>query len=93
MKILIFLIVLALVAAVVLWRVRKTDAERNLARAEAIKQKQEQRKVAITPVEDMEWPVMIRPAGNHLADKDKEIPEPSMTSIEFEPVDQTSLQH
>ena len=92
-KILIFLIVLALVATVVLWRLRKADAERDLARDKAVKRKQEQRKEALTPEEHMEWPVIIRPTGNHFADEDKKQQEPSMTSIEFEPVDHSGLQH
>ena len=40
MKMLIFLIVLAAVGTVVLWRVRKADAERDLAHRKAMKQKQ-----------------------------------------------------
>ena len=39
MKMLIFLIVLAAVVTVVLWRVRKADAEKDLARRKAMKQK------------------------------------------------------
>jgi hypothetical protein len=93
MKTLIFLIVLALVISVSVWRMRKTDAERALARDNAMKLKQEQRNEAITPVEHMEWPVIIRPTGNNFADEDKKQPEPSMTTIEFKPVDNTSLQH
>ena len=74
MKMLIFTIVLALVATVVLWRVRKADAERDLARNKAMKRKQEQRKEAITPEEYMEWPVIIRPTGKRSAEEDKELP-------------------
>ena len=93
MKMLIFLIVLALVATVVLWRVRKADAERNVARGKAMKRKQEQRKEAITPEEYVEWPVIIRPTGNRSAEEGKELQEPSMTTIEFKPVDHPSLQN
>ncbi len=89
-KILIFLIVLALVATVVLWRLRKADAERDLARDKAVKRKQEQRKEALTPEEHMEWPVIIRPSGKSSAEEDKELPKPSMTTIEFKPVDHPS---
>ena len=92
MKMLIFLVVLALVATMMLLRVRKADAERVLALKNAMKRKQEQRKVAITPEEHMEWPVIIRPAGKRSAEEDKELPEPSMTTIEFKPVDHLSLQ-
>ena len=83
MEMLIFLVVLALVATVVLWRVRKADAERDLARDKAMKRKQEQRKEALTPVEYAEWPVIIRPTGKHSAEEDKELLYPSMTTIEF----------
>ena len=83
MKMLIFLIILALVAIVTLWRMRKANAERDLARDKAIKRKQEQRKEALTPEEHMEWPVIIRPAGNRSAEEDKDVPKPSMTTIEF----------
>ena len=93
MKTLIFLIVLALVISVAVWRMRKTDAERALARDKAMKLKQEQRNLAITPEEHMEWPVIIRPTGIRNADEDKKQPEPSMTTIEFEPADQSGLQH
>ena len=93
MKTLIFLIVLALVISVAVWRMRKTDAERALARDKAMKLKQEQRNLAITPEEHMEWPVIIRPTGNRNADEDKKQPEPSMTTIEFKPVDHSGLQH
>ncbi len=90
MKILIFLIVLALVATVVLWRMRKAGAERDIARDKAIKRKQEQRKEALTPEEHAEWPVIIRPAGNRSAEEEKKLPKPSMTTIEFKPVDHPS---
>ena len=83
MEMLIFLVVLALVATVVLWRVRKADAERDLARDKAIKRKQEQRKEALTPEEHAEWPVIIRPPGNRSAEEQKKLPKPSLTSIEF----------
>ena len=83
---------LALVATVVLWRVRKADAERNIAREKAMKRKQEQRKEAITPEKYVEWPVIIRPTGNRSAEEGKELQEPSMTTIEFKPVDHPSLQ-
>jgi len=84
---LIFVIVLALVASVVLWRVRKADAERDLARQKAARQKQQQRKEAITPREHVHWPVIIKPVGKRPIKEHEEHPEPSMTAIEFEPVD------
>ena len=93
MKMLIFLIFLAAVAAVVMLRVRKADAEKDLARQQVMKHKQVQRKEAITPEDHVKWPVIIQSAGNAAAIEDEELPEPTMTTIEFEPVDHPSLQH
>lgn len=93
MKMLIFLIVLALVGSIVLWKVRKADAERELARNRDMKLKQKQRKEAITPVEHVKWPVIIKPGGKKPAAEDAELPEPTMSTIEFEPVDHPGLQH
>lgn len=93
MKMLIFVIVMALVAAVVLWRVRKADAERDLARLQEIKQKKAQLKEAITPEEPVTWPTIIKTVGKRPADGDEKLPEPSMSTIEFKPVDHPSLNH
>jgi hypothetical protein len=93
MKMLILLIVLALVATVVLWRVRKTDAERELVRLKAMKLKQKESKEAIVPENHVTWPVIIKPGGKSPVKESEELPEPSMTTIEFEPVDHPSLQH
>ena len=93
MKTLIFLIVLAAVVSVALWRVRKADAEKDLARHKAMKQKLQQRKEAITPKDHVEWPVIIRAAGKPTEGDDKELPEPTMTAIKFKPVDQPSVRH
>ena len=90
MKMLIFLIVLAAVATLVLWRVRKADAEKDLARRKAMEQKKQQRKETITPEDHVKWPVIIHPAGKG-AVEEEEIPEPAMTAIKFEPVDHPSV--
>lgn len=92
MKMLIFLIVFAAIGAVVLWRVRKADAEKDLARRKAMQQKQQQRKETITPEDHVKWPVIIKPAGKGGVDEEY-IPEPTMTAIKFKPVDQPSVQH
>jgi hypothetical protein len=91
MKMLIFLIIFALVAFVVFWRVRKADAEKDLERRKAMKSKQEKRKEVITSDKHVKWPVIIRPGGKESVEAEEEAPEPTMTSIEFEPVDHTSL--
>ncbi len=93
MKMLIFVIILALVGSVVLWRVRKADAEKELARNQEMKRKQQQRKEAITPAEHATWPTIIHAAGKPKAQSEEEIPELSMSTIEFEPADHPSLQH
>ena len=93
MKMLIFLIVLAAVVTVALWRVRKADAEKDLARSKELKQKQQQRKETITPEDHVKWPVVIRAAGKPIEGVEEELPEPTMTSIKFKPVDHPSTQH
>lgn len=93
MKMLIFLIVLAAVVTVVLLRVRKADAEKELARSKELKQKQQQRKETITPEDHVKWPVVISAAGKPIEGDEEELPEPTMTSVEFEPADHPSVQH
>jgi hypothetical protein len=78
MKTFIFLAVTAVVVAVVVWRMRKSDAEAALARRNAIEQKQKQRKEAVSCEEDMIWPVIIPDEA------DPEAHEPAMATIEFE---------
>lgn len=92
MKMLIFLIVLAAVVAVVLLRTRKADAEKDLARRQAMKKKQDQRKEVITPEDHVKWPVVIKAAGKAI-EQEEEIAEPQMTAIKFKPVDHPSVQH
>ena len=85
MKTFIFLAVTAVVVAVIVWRMRKSDAEAALARRNAIEQKQKQRKEAVSCEEDMIWPVIIKPVkGNNPDEAELEAHEPSMTTIEFE---------
>ncbi|NCF63738.1 MAG: hypothetical protein GWP58_12885 [Gammaproteobacteria bacterium] len=85
MKTFIFLAVTAVVVAVVVWRMRKSDAEAALARRNAIEQKQKQRKEAVSCEEDMIWPVIIKPVkGGNPDEADPEAHEPAMATIEFE---------
>jgi hypothetical protein len=93
MKMLIFVVVFVLVAAVILWRVRKADAERLLAQQKELHRKERERKKAVSASRHVEWPVIIRPAGKHPPEEEEEVPEPSMTSIEFQPTDPLDLRH
>jgi hypothetical protein len=93
MKMLIFLIFFALVVSVVLWKVRKADAERDLARRKALSLKKNQRKEAIKAEVNVTWPTIIKSVGKSPEDEDGKLPEPSMSTIEFKPVDHPSLQH
>jgi hypothetical protein len=93
MKMLIFVVIMTLVAAVVFWRVRKADAERDLARRNELKQKRAQLKQAITPEDPVTWPTIIKTVGKRPADGDEQLPEPSMSTIEFKPVERPSLNH
>jgi hypothetical protein len=91
-KTLFFLIVLALVAYAVIWKMRKSDAEAKLEQSKCMKLRNEQRKEAITPQEHVKWPVIIRSVTGDGSSED-EIPEPSMATIEFEPTEHPTLQH
>ncbi len=86
MKALIFLIFIVLIISAMVWNMRKSQAKTDLARLESIERRREQEKEAVTPMEDMEWPVIIRPvSGRDPSGAEKAIEEPSMTTIEFVP--------
>lgn len=90
MKALIFLILVALVVSVVVWRSRKSQAEADLARRKALKRRREQAKETLTPENDMVWPVIIRPVtGKQSAEEKTANEELSMTAIAFEPAEQS----
>jgi hypothetical protein len=72
---------------------KMADAERDLAQRKAMKLKQKERKEAIDPENHVTWPVIIKPVGKSPAQESEESAEPSMSTIEFEPVDHPSLQH
>lgn len=98
MKALILLIILAAVVSIAFWRVRKADAEKDLAQRKAAQLRNSQRKDAITPKEHVEWPVMVRTiTGNAGSEAEDEIPEPTMTAIEVEfdsePAEQAKAQN
>ena len=85
MKALIFLIFIVLVVSVVIWNMRKSQAEEDLARRKSIKRRKEQEKEVIASKDDMVWPTIIRSVkGDLQSSADAEIEEPSMTAIKFE---------
>ena len=90
MKVLVFLVVVALVVWVVAWRVRKTQAEEAIARRKAFKKRKKRQDKAMTPEIDMTWPVIVKPVRGENAPLEDE--EPSMTSIEFEPSEKAAAE-
>ena len=93
MKALIFLIVIGAVVFVMIWTMRKSRAEADLARSKSIKHRKQQEKEILTSEEDMVWPTIIRPVkGNSPSSADSEIEEPSMTTIEFAPSEHLTTQ-
>jgi hypothetical protein len=93
MKMLIFVIFLALLACAVFWRVRTADAKRDLAKRRASKYRQLRRQRAIKPQHHGKWPVIIRQTGRPESELDEKRPEPSMTTIEFKPGSRASASH
>ncbi len=93
MKALIFLIVIGVVVSVMIWTMRKSQAEADLARRKSIKSRKEQEKEVISSKEDMVWPTIIRSVKGDLASSaDSEIEEPSMATIEFAPSEHLTTQ-
>ena len=86
MKALVFLLALGSVIAVLVWRVRKSQAE--AAHARSVEKKRRQRKDSRALSQDTEiiWPVIIKPvSGRRRPGSEAAVEEPTMTSIEFEP--------
>jgi hypothetical protein len=90
MKMLVFLAVLLAVVFLVVKKVRKSQAEADLARRKEIARRRKREKETVTPDMDMVWPVLIRPATGKGASGDEAEAEPSMTSIEYEPPEQAA---
>jgi regulatory protein YycH of two-component signal transduction system YycFG len=85
MKALIFLIVIGVVVSVMIWTMRKSQAEADLVRRKAIKHRKKQEKEVLATKEDMVWPTIIRSVkGDLTSSADSEIEEPAMTAIKFE---------
>jgi hypothetical protein len=86
MKTFIFLLVVILVISAMILKMRKSQAEADLARRKALERKKRKQKEAITQNDEVIWPVIIRPVGGKAgAEEDPEAEEPQMTAIEFEP--------
>ena len=86
MKTLIFLILVILVISAMIWKMRKSQAEEDLARKKALERKRRKQKEAITQDDQVIWPVIIRPVGGKPgSEEDPAAEEPQMTAIEFEP--------
>ena len=95
MKSLIFLIVVGLVVSAIIWKIRKSQAEADLARRKDIERRRKEEKEAMTPEVDMIWPVVIRPLKSQGSPggpsrgaqgaEEPAVEEPMMTSIEFVP--------
>ena len=93
MKALIFLIFVVLVVSVVIWKMRKSQAEEDLARRKSIKRRKEQEKEVIASKDDMVWPTIIRSVKGDLpSSADSEIEELAMTTIEFAPSEHLTTQ-
>jgi hypothetical protein len=91
MKALIFLIFIAAGVYVMVWRMRKAQAEEARARRDKLTQRKKQNKEAVTPELDMVWPVIIRPVKGEESGKAKpEAADPAMTTIEYKPPGQAA---
>ena len=86
MKTLVFLILVILAFSAMIWKMRKSQAEEELARRKALERKRRKQKEAIAQDDEVIWPVIIRPVGGkHGSGEEPESEEPQMTAIEFEP--------
>jgi hypothetical protein len=92
MKMLVFLIIFALVISVLIWRMRKSQAEQELAQRKALERRKKLQKESLTPEIDMVWPVIIRPVSGKRPPGEAAAEEPSMAAIEFTPSDQLTAQ-
>jgi regulatory protein YycH of two-component signal transduction system YycFG len=86
MKILIFLIIIAIIFSWWFWNWRKTQAEADLARRKIL-ERQRQLKKEEMRTEGVTWPTVGLSTSSDLEERaDSE--EPSMTTIEFVPPEQ-----
>jgi hypothetical protein len=86
MKALIFVIFIVLVVSVMIWTMRKSQAEADLARRKTIKRRKKEEKEVLKCEEDAAWPTIIRSVtGGDPSAADSDLKELSMTTIEFVP--------
>lgn len=84
MKMLLFLIVFAVLISAMIWWMRKSQAEAELAERKALEKRKKQQKEALTPEIDMVWPVIIKPVtGKRPPGEEPAVEEPLMAEIEF----------
>lgn len=85
MKALLFLIVLGSVIALLVWRLRKSQAEEARLRRKALEQRKKKNSEAISQDMEVIWPVIVRPVSGKRPPGDEDAAaEPTMTAIEFE---------
>lgn len=86
MKTLIFLMFVVTVVSALVWRLRKSRAEANLARRKAVERRRKQEKETLAQDPDTVWPVIIRPVrGDQAPAGSAATEELTMTAIEFSP--------
>jgi len=88
MKALIFLVVFAAIIAVLVWRMRKNEAEAARVRRDALKKRKKQDSEALNQDMEIIWPVIIKPvSGKSPPGDESQAHEPTMTAMEFEPAE------
>jgi hypothetical protein len=88
MKALIFVIFIVLVVSVMIWTMRKSQAEADLTRRKTIKRRKKEEKEVLKCEEDAAWPTIIRSVtGGDPSAADSDLKELSMTTIEFVPTE------
>lgn len=86
MKALLFLLILGSVVAVLVWRVRKSQAEAAHARRLERDRRKKKDSKALSQDTEIIWPVIIKPvSGKRPPGEKSAVEEPTMTSIDFEP--------
>ena len=86
MKEIIFLTVVVAIVCMMILKMRKSQAEADLARQKAIQLRKEKEKEFMTPQEDMMWPVVG--INEKVGEEVSGAEELSMSTIEYEPPEQ-----
>jgi hypothetical protein len=93
MKMFIILLILLAIVGGVVRRLQKARAEEELAHRRIMERKKKQHREAITPKSNATWPVIVKPLkGDGVADEEA-AEEPTMTTIEYEPVEELRTSH